>query len=369
MRKLFVGNFSFEDRGTAPLKGPPARLAAELAVVWLSVAEDGDEIFCPETISDDFWERMSRLTGARVRGIRPESLGDTAAEMLVPWGHTPETRSLAGRLRLRIEAPPQAAVWQVNSREFAWTIEQFLGVALPGSAPVRTLKELESHLLAVRSEGDRWIIKSNLSQSGRGQLRVSGAILTDEQSRWVERRLRRQQVLVVEPFLDRVAELGVQWDIPEQAPPRLLGMTRLHVNDRGAYLGTSFDIVDIPPDIIDSILATQQTAVVRLREAGYFGPLGIDAMIHRRSDGRPVGRALQDINARWTMGRIAWEWRRRLGNEAGGPGAFLMAASPPYPDAVALSPDLVGEDPCRWKCWWCPGEFPDRDRAERRASE
>ncbi|OYW15327.1 MAG: hypothetical protein B7Z55_15100, partial [Planctomycetales bacterium 12-60-4] len=51
-----------------------------------------------------------------------------------------------------------------------------------------------------------------------------------------------------------------------------------------------------------------------LQAAGYFGPVGIDAMWYRDANGKLACRPLQDINARWTMGRLALGWRRRFHN-------------------------------------------------------
>ena len=47
------------------------------------------------------------------------------------------------------------------------------------------------------------------------------------------------------------------------------------------------------------------------QERGYFGPLGIDAMRYRDGDEVRL-RPVMDINARWTMGRVAYEWGQRL---------------------------------------------------------
>jgi hypothetical protein len=53
-------------------------------------------------------------------------------------------------------------------------------------------------------------------------------------------------------------------------------------------------------------------AARRLHGLGYFGPLGIDAMRYRAADGSIRLRSLQDINARWTMGRLSLGWQRCL---------------------------------------------------------
>jgi hypothetical protein len=53
-------------------------------------------------------------------------------------------------------------------------------------------------------------------------------------------------------------------------------------------------------------------AAVELQQLGYFGPLGIDAARYRNQDGDLCLRPLQDINARYTFGRLSLGWRRWL---------------------------------------------------------
>ncbi|MBI5760512.1 MAG: hypothetical protein HZA46_18510 [Planctomycetales bacterium] len=49
-----------------------------------------------------------------------------------------------------------------------------------------------------------------------------------------------------------------------------------------------------------------------VQRRGYFGPLGIDAMLFRDDAGQTRLRPIQDVNARYTMGRLALGWRRFL---------------------------------------------------------
>jgi hypothetical protein len=49
-----------------------------------------------------------------------------------------------------------------------------------------------------------------------------------------------------------------------------------------------------------------------LQRLGYFGPLGIDAMQNRDDAGEIRLRPLQDLNARYTMGRLALGFARLL---------------------------------------------------------
>jgi hypothetical protein len=96
----------------------------------------------------------------------------------------------------------------------------------------------------------------------------------------------------------------------------LIGVTQLHCNERGQYRGSWFtEPLNAKGDISSDWQAAVDWALraaERLQDRGYFGPLGIDAMRYTLPGGAVHMRPLQDINARWTMGRLSLGWRRLL---------------------------------------------------------
>ena len=47
---------------------------------------------------------------------------------------------------------------------------------------------------------------------------------------------------------------------------------------------------------------------------GYVGPVGVDAMVHRKENGKLGLRHVVEVNVRFTMGRVALELLRRFPN-------------------------------------------------------
>ena len=66
-----------------------------------------------------------------------------------------------------------------------------------------------------------------------------------------------------------------------------------------------------------------QPVVDQVAETGYTGPLGVDSMRYESEDGGRGWRPVQDINARFTMGRCALAWSGKL--PAGSKGTVLVA--------------------------------------------
>jgi hypothetical protein len=84
------------------------------------------------------------------------------------------------------------------------------------------------------------------------------------------------------------------------------------VDERGQYVGSWFHDDRALADEWGEAIEIQRLVLERVQILGYTGPVGIDAMKYRDSRGQVRIRPLQDINARWTMGRLALGWRDLL---------------------------------------------------------
>jgi hypothetical protein len=162
-------------------------------------------------------------------------------------------------------------------------------------------------------------------------------------------------VVFVEPWVDRVEEVGIQIEVPRIGNAQLAGITQLVCNDAGQYQGSWFTN---PPDAGGDFSNRWRTAVdialraaEKMQDRGYFGPLGIDALRYRLSDGSLHVRPLQDINARWTMGRLSLGWKSfLLPNKFGfwwhfarnDPGELLLKNIVPFRH-FASSPACIGK--------------------------
>lgn len=363
MSRLLIGNFSFEQAWQPGLNVTlqVRRLEGELAPAWLAVAEPGDEIFCPEPIAEEFWERMEQLGCASIRPVGPADLKTSRACSLVPWGWTPAMREIVRRLKLADDAPPQEVIWQVNSREFAFACCADLDILLPGEGLARSLPQALEQIDTAQRAWGGWIVKPNQGQAGRGQLRGNRSPAGKELST-IERLIDRQGVVHVEPLLCPEQELSGQWDIPRQGEPRLLGLTQLFTDARGTYRGTGWKTLHFSPSVEEQILRSQREVVRRIQSAGYFGPVGIDAMI-AEGDNEQLIRAVQDVNARWTMGRIGWEWGERFQRTRNGlceSGIWSHGLAAPDPDSLTLSPEAIHGMPVRQRMWWTSGTIDQK---------
>ena len=362
MPRLFYGNYDFEHELADPVgwQAPLVvrRLLAERASAWIALADDGDLIWTPEEIPDSFWNELAEAGLPRVRGVT--DLGALAMDNieLVPWGWSRRAVALArltatpsacarsnigrenthadgvGVKQSNVTSPPsEAAVRAGNSRAWSFALEQELDVALPGAARLERLDDLATIVTksaqhwSDRPDEHRWVIKANFGMAARERILGRGVLLSASHQGWLQRRFAADGCVFFEPWLPIREEVGLQFTIPPRVvgTPRLEGITPLLTDAQGGYRGSRFSRDEAVPEHWQPAVEIALRAAERLQQLGYFGPLGIDAAKHELLTGEVVLRPLQDINARFTMGRLALGFRSLLRANETGVWKHLMA--------------------------------------------
>jgi hypothetical protein len=321
--RVFVGNFDFEHElagGQTQRSLNVQSISADLASAWVAVAEADDLIWSPTGVPTfDFREWQAR-SGVVPRFIAAEcDLPRGPDWELVPWGWTASVLKWGQKFGWNCPAPSLDTVKRVNSRAFRAELELRLAIALPQSAILTSTDQLAKHLEDFANyQPDPavagWVLKANFGMSGRERQLGRGPRMTDPVLNWAKRRLQQSSAVVFEPWLDRVAEAGIQIDIPRAGEPQLLGVLPLLTDPTGTYRGSRIQCRDSDLQIWQSAATTALQVAREVQSAGYFGPLGIDAMQYRDRDGRLQIRPLQDLNARYTMGRLGLGLRRCITN-------------------------------------------------------
>ncbi len=376
MNCFFYGNFDFEDqlRGEVQRPGRVERLVLELASSWLAIAEAGDRIWCPGRLPEVFLASLSQW------GLPPdlfvsESRDIPAGMELVPWGWSSAAVEFGEKHRLIVAAPPLDVVRLANSREYSVPLEESPADDWDYAILCRKLGEVLACIERL-SPSTSWVIKANWSHAARERILGRGPAISDADVRWVKQRLARDGVVCWELWLQRQSEIGIQWQITLGQAPELVAITELLVDARGQYAGTrafsprgigfqpvvsshSDDRLEAYPTLPDwAFFAAEATRPVidDLAQRGYFGPVGIDAMRYFDPEWKDFRiRPLQDINARWTMGRLAAGWFTRLGGSRSmtwwhGP-RHSSPGDTPGTEWIATSPELIEGIPVTHRTW------------------
>ena len=319
LARLFIGNFAFEHE----LAGrPPEFIAAKqsvrqvlcsLSAGWIAIAEPPDVILTPEPIEAEDFEELDRLARAlprfvALKGARPPDVEGA----LVPWGASAAMLQLARDRGWSADFPPADVVQEVNSRRERFHLERLLASPLPGMQLIESVEQLEEVVAGSGHLSRGWVLKANFGMAGRESVRGRGTPLSEPTRRWAAARLEESGCVIFEPMVAPIAEAGIQLEIPRSGEPALVGIVPQIVGKDGTYRGSRFGNPDAEIDPWQPAVPIALAAASHLQKRGYFGPLGIDAMWYRDADGQAHLRPLQDVNARFTMGRLALGWTRWL---------------------------------------------------------
>ena len=376
MNRFFYGNFDFEEQLRGEVQRPVRleRLVLELASSWLAIADAGDRIWCPGRLPDEFLASLDQW-GLPADIFVSEARHVPAGMEMVPWGWSPTAVEFGQQHRLVVNAPPLEVVRLANSREYSVPLEEPPDDDWDFATLCRRLGEVLACVERLPAT-TAWVIKANWSHAARERILGRGPVISDADVRWVKQRLARDGVVSWELWLQRETEIGIQWQLPRSGPPQLVAITELLVDACGQYAGTrafaprgiGFQpvISSRTPDRLEAYPTGQppipdwahqaaeatRPMVTDLAQRGYFGPVGIDAMRFIHPEWKiPRTRPLQDINARWTMGRLAAGWFERFGSsrcmtwwhggrtgpESDAEGTKWIATSPELIDGIPVS--------------------------------
>lgn len=306
---------------------PILDLEHDLATLFVAVA-GGDDVVVVSEPPRGAWKARLQEAGFELpeflvarEGI---ALGDRAVRSLRPWGWSP-------RAARRIGVDWSPALAPLFDKHHAGTLLREAWVELDDVTGGRILERRALPEQVTSAEGARCaaevlrghgyphvVFKKALTASGRGQLRLlDEPFPTDEQRGWLQR--NAPAGLRVEPWLPRRLDLSLHFDA---GPDGLVyrGQVRF-VTDRvgrfqQAVVGSSTRGLDSgllrfltgdgrDPRWMDrTARAIARALGGAVRNAGYTGPLGVDAFIYERDGGLAL-QPLLEVNPRWTMGRLA----------------------------------------------------------------
>jgi len=285
------------------------RQVRELSVQALLGADEGDAAWVRADVPSDFTAYLGE-NGLPVPQLLEHPRIDPARR-LRPFGWSPEAIELNDRHPRPVDHPPLSVVRRVNSRSFALELEAELFPDDPQGTLVESAAELEAFLANAAAKSE-WVVKAEHGHAGLANRRLRGTRLSAADLRFVNARLAEDDRLIVEPWLERVADRCMVFDVPFDA-----AQLRIHetaCTDGGALVGAIFDPEPRAEVPCQTLADAAERIAERLGDAGYFGPVCVDAFDWRDGD-RTRLRPLVDLNARRAMSDGAHRLWRRLAPE------------------------------------------------------
>jgi uncharacterized ferritin-like protein (DUF455 family) len=276
-------------------------------------------------------------------GRVPETLRERKLGRLRSWAWGPDAEELFRPLRANVtgEKPAKfdnqlySKAWSAGFLREVLTSENWMCTRDEVGIAVKTPAEAFSAIASIRARGHhRIVVKEALGLAGHNSIRLWEPELLDAQRRWIESALSNGRELVIEPWLERLADFSAQLEMTG-AGLKLIGYCAL-MNDRKGQYQANWAAPNFPRRIPADVTAAlgESTRVVaaihdyyssenfpkleaRLRAANFTGPLGIDAFVYRDANGAPRLKPIVEINPRYTMGRVTLELMKHTA-----PGSF-----------------------------------------------
>ncbi|MBL8819902.1 MAG: hypothetical protein JNL58_28010 [Planctomyces sp.] len=352
MQTIILPNLMFEEElagGGGQSAGEAARRVSELIpVTGLLFPDRSTTVLIPDGSTPH--ELPDVLSNVRF-AVRDEVLREiTGTSEVIAWGWSPQAVRVSRLLGGAVHHPEVEAVYRINRRQFLGPYDiavpaDQLELAIAQTQPVQFSRECRNEL-DVRNAiqelcspaSSQWIVKADLSQAARNRILGDGTTISESHLGWMNRKFLAGETVTFEPWVNRVLEFGIQFEVsrtPAGPSSVCVGVTRLLTLPGGQYSGSllpaaeadSFEQLMLEGNHTEKRIGQHHVEFLiqyglKIAEAagrfGYFGPIGIDSMIYRGVDGRLFVRPANDINGRYTMGRVALSLGRGPGGAAAG---------------------------------------------------
>ncbi len=363
MQRLHIANtdFEFELSRTTSL---PLEDALEQHPVFLQLqflpmlyAQVGEGVAVTALPEEAFYEHLLSLGLWSSRADMPKLVLLhqpllNAVEQLLPWGRSPQVAMWANRQSIPFSLPAWETTCQVNSKQYSFNCAPKL--------PHARLLWNEGELADWLQQGcfDK-VLKQCYGFSGRGHRIIPQefpltptaikAIQTFCQAEW-----SRCRPIIAEPWVSRLFDFSTQWYVEEHSegemgnggqtsPVRLLGATVIKNNARGAYestlCGEEKEIFQEYYPFLEQHKAVAHVILKALRQEGFFGHVGIDALIYKDlyNPSMALLHPIVEINARQTMSLAALMFRHKWFPQK----KIAFSFSAPQPHLIPLLPTTL----------------------------
>lgn len=277
----------------------PVFLQLQFLPVLYAPPEDGVLVTC--TPPSDF------VTECHLHHISNNPF--SAYDQIDSWGYSLKILEWAKKKNIPYFMPSWDIVKMVNSKVFS-----FEACPLPGGRLLYNEDDLKEWMNTQKKEA---VLKTSFGASGRGHYFFNAEtgidwpqILLFANKEWKEKR-----ALIGEPWMKRLLDFSTQWEISKSKEIKKLGTTLCTNDVKGRHQSNEVgDLSSIFGNHLEKIKEHDhfvEKVLLKIADVGYFGNVGIDAMIYEKEDRTVHLHPIVEINARKTMGWAALEIRKR----------------------------------------------------------
>lgn len=305
MPNLYIANTNFELELESPianslehtLRAHP--ICLQLQFLPLLFAGGDDQILVTDLPDLDYLKMLSELGFVVPKLVLYSEKKFSSDLKIIPWGYSKSVESFAKVHKLTYESPPLEIVKNVNSK--AWSFRQ--APKLFNACLLYSLQDLEN---LVKNMTHQIVLKSCYGFSGRGHCFISEPKINEKVLSFCQKEWEKQNPLIAEPWLKRILDFSSQWLVTKKGEISLVGATKMLNTPSGQYegsiIGSAAQLFPENQEWFSEHLVTAQKILKQLRHEGYFGFVGIDAMVcEDPKSQKPFLHPVVEVNARMTM--------------------------------------------------------------------
>lgn len=318
MADLHIVNTTFEWELTQ-LSVPSLQQSLEMNDIYLQLqflpflyAAEEDGVLVTHEPPQEFWTSLKNL------GIHPPKLhlishpGKLPYEKLKSWGAARSVAAWAQKHSIPYDIPPWEVICKVNSKEFSF----IQSPKLPNATLVYSAEEAKAWLANQKATV---VFKSCYGVSGKGHLFIDPvhAYNPERIEQFFRQEWKAGRPVLAEPWVSRVLDFSTQWEISKKGKIEYLGATVCENDAKGRYrhnrVGNAVAFFGINFGYLEEHQEIARTVLKKMAALGYYGNLGIDAMIYQEHSipNKILLHPIVEINARKTMGWVALKTHQR----------------------------------------------------------
>jgi len=221
----------------------------------------------------------------------------------VSWGPSRQVQAWASQHNIDYPIPKEwAMIRKINSKAFSFNYSPFSEAKL-----IHHRDDLKNWL---NQASNPKVLKTCFGLSGIGHLLINESTDFNRIVAFCTKEWNLQQPLIGEPWLNRIFDFSTQWTLSPDGKAQLLGPTVFQTRPNGRYLGTFAGneekiFGDYLPFLYEHIRLAGD-ALQDLAKSGYFGHVGIDALLYRCEQENKIKLyPIVEINGRQTLSLVA----------------------------------------------------------------
>jgi hypothetical protein len=274
-------------------------------------ANKDDSVGVTHMPNPGFWQELHLLRREIPKMHLLSSSDLVSVSRIESWGASRCIAAYAKKRGLQYAMPSWEVVCRVNSKAFSFEV----GPQLPHAALLSDAKQAEKWLASF--EGPK-VLKSCFGVSGKGHLIIDAqnTIPREKIDLFLKREWQAGRPVIAEPWVRRILDFSTQWKISSNKQIHYLGPTLCENDAKGKYLknsaGDPSKLFGIYHSHLETHKKVAKEALQKMADLGYFGNVGIDAMIYETDflSKETHLHPIVEINARKTMGWVALELQR-----------------------------------------------------------